>query len=106
VTSAESQGRSEEVQVTVEPQPPQTAASETAEAVAAQIQEVRDVLRTDAAAAGIDIERVDTVVDTAFAAYADARVHGFLGVLVDRDVRSALRLRQSGDIDTDTDTAS
>ena len=86
--------------MTVEPQQPKTSASETAEAVAAQIQEVRDVLRTDAAAAGIDIERVDTAVDTALAAYDDARVHGFLGVLVERDVRSALRLRQSGDTDT------
>jgi hypothetical protein len=31
-------------------------------------------------------------VDTAFAAYADARVHGFIGVLVERDVRAALHL--------------
>jgi hypothetical protein len=50
----------------------------------AQIRDVRDVLRDDAAAAGIDIERVDMAVDTALATYTDARVHSFIGVLVER----------------------
>lgn len=50
--------------------------------------------RSHAAAAGIDIARVDAAVDTALAGYAEARVPGFMGVLVERDVRSALRLRQ------------
>ena len=80
--------------MTVEPQQPMTSSGETADAVAAQIRDVRDVLRSDATAAGIDIERVDAAVDTALAAYTDARVHGFIGVPVERDVRSALRLRQ------------
>jgi hypothetical protein len=69
-----------------------TSSAETREAVAAQIQDAREVLRTDGAAAGIDIERVDAAVDTALASYEDAHVHGFIGVFVERDVRSALRL--------------
>lgn len=60
------------------------------------------MLRSDAAAVGINIERVDAAVDTALATYSDARVHGFIGVLVERDVRSALRLRQGGNTETDT----
>lgn len=81
--------------MTAEPQQPVTSAAESAEAVAAQIRDVRDVLRSDAAVAGIDIERVDVAVDTALAAYGDARVHGFIGVLVERDVRAALGLGKS-----------
>jgi hypothetical protein len=83
--------------VTAEPQQRPTSSSEAAEAVAAQIRDVRDVLRTDAAVAGIDVEHVDTAVDTALADYADARVHGFIGVLVEREVRAALRLRRRAD---------
>ena len=83
--------------MTAEPPQPRTSAGEAADAVAAQIRDVRDVLRTDAAAVGIDIERVDTAVDTALAGYAGARVHGFIGVLVERDVRAALRLRRRAD---------
>ena len=56
--------------MTDEPQQPVTSSAETRKAVAAQIQDVRDVLRTDGAAAGIDIERVDAAVDNALAAYA------------------------------------
>jgi hypothetical protein len=82
--------------VTGESEHPRTSSVEAANAVAAQVREVRGVLRTDAAAAGIDIARVDAAVDTALAGYAEARVHGFIGVLVERDVRSALRLRQVG----------
>jgi hypothetical protein len=80
--------------VTGESEQPRTSSVEAAHPVAAQVREVRDVLRTDAAAAGIDIARVDAAVDTALAGYSEARVHGFIAVLVERDVRSALRLRQ------------
>ena len=80
--------------MTGESEHPRTSSVEASHAVAAQVREVRDVLRTDAAAAGIDIARVDAAVDTALAGYSEARVHGFIGVLVERDVRSALRLRQ------------
>lgn len=87
--------------MTGELQQPMTSSAETREAVAAQIRDVRDVLRTDGAAAGIDIECVDAAVDTALAAYAGARVHGFIGVLVERDVRSALRLGRVSVTDDD-----
>ena len=85
--------------MTDEPQRHTTSSTEAAAAVAAQIRDVRDVLRDDAAAAGIDIERVDMAVDTALATYTDARVHSFIGVLVERDVRTVLHLRQGGTID-------
>ncbi len=75
--------------MTAEPQHPMTLAAEIADAVAAQIQEVRDVLRSDAAAVGINIERVDAAVDTALATYSDTRVHGFIGVLATSDQHSA-----------------
>ena len=80
--------------MTGESEHPRTSSVEAANAVAAQVREVRDLLRTDAATAGMDIARVDAAVDTALAGYSEARVHGFIGVLVERDVRSALRLRQ------------
>jgi len=82
--------------VTGESEHPRNSSVAAAHAVAAQVREVRDVLRTDAAAAGIDIARVDAAVDSALEGYAEARVHGFIAVLVERDVRSALRLRQVG----------
>jgi hypothetical protein len=87
--------------VTDEPQQPMMSSAETREAVATQIQDVRDVLRTDGAAAGIDIARVDAAVDTALAAYQGARVHGFIGVFVERDVRAALRLGRVSAADDD-----
>jgi hypothetical protein len=82
--------------VTDERQQPTTMPAETSAALTAQIADVRDVLRADAAAVGIGTDHVDAAVDTALAGYADARVHGFIGVLVERDVRAALRLRQLG----------
>ena len=72
-----------------------TSSTEAAEAVAAQIRDVRAALHVDAAAAGVAPELVDSAVDTAAATYAGARVHGFIGVLVEREVRAALRLRSS-----------
>jgi len=54
--------------------------------------DVRDVLRDDAVTAGIDLACVDAAVDTALAGYSDARVHGYIGVLVEREVRSTLGL--------------
>jgi len=69
-----------------------TSAAETAAALAVQIQDVRDVLRDDAVTAGIDLACVDAAVDTALAGYSDARVHGYIGVLVEREVRSTLGL--------------
>ena len=54
--------------------------------------DVRDVLRDDSVTAGIDLACVDAAVDTALAGYSDARVHGYIGVLVEREVRSTLGL--------------
>lgn len=78
--------------MTSEPHQSMTSAAETAAALAVQIQDVRDVLRDDAVTAGIDLACVDAAVDTALAGYSDARVHGYIGVLVEREVRSTLGL--------------
>lgn len=71
-----------------------TSEIESAEAVDAQIREARDVLRADAAAAGVEPALVDDAVAAAADTYLDARVHSFIGILVERDVRSALGLRR------------
>ena len=67
-------------------------ATELAEAVEAQIREVREVLRADAEAVGMDPELVDAAVDAAAASFGGARVHAFIGILVEREVRARLRL--------------
>ncbi len=69
-----------------------TPASELAEAVEAQIREAREVLRADAVAARVDPQLVDAAVDAAAASFVNARVHAFIGILVEREVRSALHL--------------
>jgi hypothetical protein len=74
----------------------QPQATELPAAVAAQIRETREVLQADAAAAGVDPQEVDAAVDAAAAAYKDVQVHAFIGILVERQVRSALDLRASG----------
>ncbi len=79
-------------------QPPVT---ELPEAVAAQIQETREVLQADAAVADVDPHKVDAAVDAAAAAYKDVRVHAFIGILVERQVRSALDLRAPDAADPD-----
>ena len=63
-----------------------TPANGFAEAVHAQIREARDVLRADAAAAGVEAALVDDAVSTAARSYIDARVHatdGEMGYLTD-----------------------
>lgn len=62
------------------------------DAVRAQIEEVRAALRRDAASVGIAAAAVDAEMDTCTAHYADARVHAFIGVLVEREVRRRLGL--------------
>ena len=69
-----------------------TPATELPEAVEAQIREAREVLRADAEAAGVDPQLVDAAVDAAAASFVEARVHAFIGILVEREVRSTLRL--------------
>ena len=69
-----------------------TPATELPEAVEAQIREAREVLRADAEAAGVDPQLVDAAVDAAAASFGEARVHAFIGILVEREVRSTLRL--------------
>ena len=69
-----------------------TPATELPEAIEAQIQETREVLRADAEAAGVDPQLVDNAVDAAAASFVNARVHAFIGILVEREVRSTLRL--------------
>jgi hypothetical protein len=70
-----------------------TPATELAEAVEAQSRETREVLHADAEVAGVDPQQVDAAVDAAAGDYVDARVHAFIGILVERQVRSALHLR-------------
>jgi hypothetical protein len=43
--------------------------------------------------AGVGPQQVDAAVDAAAADYVDARVHASIGILVERQVRSALHLR-------------
>lgn len=69
--------------------------TELPEAICAQLEETREVLRSAAAAAGIDHETVDAAVEAAVAGYAGARVHAFLGILVEREVRERLCLRRA-----------
>jgi hypothetical protein len=67
-------------------------ATELPEAVEAQVREAREVLRADAEAAGVDLQLVDAAVDASAASFAEARVHAFIGILVEREVRATLRL--------------
>jgi hypothetical protein len=84
----------EEAALTSEPSPHHlvTPPTELPEAVDSQIHEVREVLHADAAAAGVDPQLVDTAVDAAAEEYRDARVHAFIGILVERHARAALHL--------------
>jgi len=65
--------------------------------VAAQVADVRAALRQDAAATGKDLAAVDAAVDAALAAFGDAHVHAFIGVLIERAVRERLRLPHRAD---------
>lgn len=69
-----------------------TPPTELPEAVDSQIHEVREVLHVDAAVAGVDPRLVDAAVDAAAEEYRDARVHAFIGILVERRARTALHL--------------
>jgi hypothetical protein len=73
-----------------------TPAAELADGVDTQIREAREVLRADAEAAGVEPALVDAAVKAAADAYGDARVRTFIGILVEREVRSTLGLRRSG----------
>jgi hypothetical protein len=86
--------------LTSEPVPNQPA-TELPEAVEAQVREARDVLQAEAAVAGVDPQEVDAAVDAAAATYKDVRVHAFIGILVERQVRSALGLRTLAPTSTD-----
>lgn len=74
---------------TVVPVPP----AEFPEAIQAQLDETREVVRRAAALAGISAAAVDEAVDEVAAGYANARVHAFVGILVERAVRERLGLR-------------
>jgi hypothetical protein len=63
------------------------------EAVAAQLAEMREHLLRDAAVAGTPADAVNAAVDEVAAGYADAQVGSFIGVLVEREVRTRLQLR-------------
>ncbi len=69
--------------------------TELPDAVRAQIAAAADLLRADAAAAGMDAADVDAAVLTAVLAYRFARVHAFIGLLVEREVRERLHLRRT-----------
>lgn len=58
----------------------------------ARLQEVRQRLLRDGAAIGLAADVVHTTTDRAVAAYADAPVRGFIGVLVERAVRAELSI--------------
>jgi hypothetical protein len=66
------------------------------EAVTAQIEQTRSRLRADAVAAGISTVAVDEAIAAAMDAYAGVRVHAYLGILVERQVRESLGLRSAG----------
>lgn len=61
--------------------------------MAAQLAEMREHLLRDAAIAGTSADAVNAAVDEVAAGYADAQVPSFIGVLVEREVRTRLRLR-------------
>jgi hypothetical protein len=63
------------------------------QAVAAQLAEMREHLLRDAAVAGTPADAVNAAVDEVAAGYADAQVSSFIGVLVEREVRTRLQLR-------------
>lgn len=58
----------------------------------ARLQEVRRRLLRDGAAIGLAADIVQATTDRAAAAYADAPVRGFIGVLVERAVRAELSI--------------
>lgn len=68
---------------------------ELPEAVLAQVEETRALLQADALAAGSDPAAVDAALDAAAERFADAHVHAFIGILVEREVRERLRLRRA-----------
>jgi hypothetical protein len=67
---------------------------ELPEALHAQIEEARALLRADARAAGSDPALVDAALNAAVNRYASAHVHAFIGILVEREVREQLDLRR------------
>lgn len=67
---------------------------ELPEALHAQIEEARALLRADARAAATDPALVDAAVNAAVNRYACAHVHAFIGILVEREVREQLHLRR------------
>lgn len=72
---------------------PRGGAPEVAGVADVQLCEVRARLVRDAAAAGVDEQRVHSAVDQAAAALAQAPVRSFVGILVERAVREQLGLR-------------
>jgi hypothetical protein len=77
-----------------DPTAPDAQAAEPASAADVQLFEVRERLVRDAATAGVDEQLVDTAVQEAAAALAQAPVQNFVGILVERAVRERLRLRR------------
>lgn len=70
-------------------------ALELPEAVHAQVEGTRALLQADALAAGSDPAVVDAALEAAAERFADAHVHAFIGILVEREVRERLRLRRA-----------
>ena len=64
------------------------------EAQQAQISEARTLLRADARAAGSNPELINEVLNAAVARFADAHVHAFIGILVEREVRERQHLQR------------
>lgn len=75
--------------------PPSTLPFERPEAVHAQVEEARALLHADAIAAGSDPALVDAALDAVADRFADAHVHAFIGILVEREVRARLHLRRA-----------
>jgi hypothetical protein len=63
------------------------------DAVAGQLAEMRERLLQDAVLAGTAEEVVTAAIDEVAADYANAPVTSFIGVLVEREVRTRLDLR-------------
>ena len=61
----------------------------------AQVRGVRDRLLRETRATGLDDRTVDELVEQAAADYRDARVHAYIGILVEGAVREQLALPRS-----------
>lgn len=73
--------------------PTVTTPSDLPDAVNAQIREANELVRGNAADAGVDPRLADAAIDAARARYGIAHLHPYLGAWKERGVGEALHLR-------------